>query len=55
MLALMNGTAEARTSFKKGMIDAQLCEEAARRASLRSKDDKNKNPRGQSVSPSVPE
>lgn len=31
--------AHARGAWKRGMIDAQLCEEAARRAALKSKDD----------------
>lgn len=38
MLALMKGSKEDRNHFKKMMIDAQLSEEAARRAALKSKD-----------------
>jgi hypothetical protein len=39
-MALMKGTTEDRFNFKKAMIDAQLCEHAAKRASLKSRDDK---------------
>lgn len=39
LIALMRGaTANERSHFKRMMIDAQLCEEAARRAALKSKD-----------------
>ena len=38
MISLMKGSKEDRNHFKKMMIDAQLCEEAARRAALKSKD-----------------
>ena len=40
-IASMAGTKEDRNHYKKMMIDAQLCEEAARRAALRSKDTKD--------------
>ena len=43
MLALLTTNTVARSEFKHAMIDAQLCEEAARRASLRSKDNKESN------------
>ena len=39
-MALMKGSTEDRNHYKKMMIDAQLAEEAARRAALKSKDDK---------------
>lgn len=39
-MALMPGSKEDRNHYKRMMIDAQLCEEAARRASLKSKDNK---------------
>ena len=42
MMTLMKGTKEDRNSFKKGMIDAQLTCEAAKRASLKSKDSKGR-------------
>ena len=38
MLALAIGTSESRGSLKRAMIDSQLREEAAKRASLKSKD-----------------
>lgn len=38
MVATLCGSAESRSSFKHAMIDAQLCEEHARRTSLKSKD-----------------
>lgn len=38
LVALMNGTKEDRNHFKKMLIDAQLHEEAAHRAALKSKD-----------------
>lgn len=37
-IALMKGNAHEKGQFKRMMIDAQLHEEAARRASLKSKD-----------------
>lgn len=40
MIATFAGTTEVRNSYKRAMVDAQLCEEAARRASLKSKDNK---------------
>lgn len=42
LIASLNVTAESRNSFKQAMIEAQLCEEAARRASLKSKDNSGK-------------
>lgn len=38
ILALMKGSKEDRSHMKKMLIDAQLHEEAARRAALKSKD-----------------
>jgi len=46
MIALTKGTKENRNQLKKMLIDAQLCEEAARRAALRSNDNKEKGARG---------
>lgn len=43
MIALMRGSKEDKAHFKKMMIDAQLHEEAARRAALKSKDHKAKD------------
>ena len=43
MLALMHGTNEERNHFKRMMIDAQLAEESAKRAALKSKDRSNKD------------
>ena len=45
-MATMVGSKEDRNHYKKMMIDAQLCEEAARRAALRSNDNKEKSGRG---------
>jgi hypothetical protein len=39
-IALMKGSKEDRDHFKRMMIDAQLCEEAAKRAALKSKEQK---------------
>jgi len=55
MVALFKGTTESRNSFKRAMIEAQLCEEAARRASLKSNDSKDKTPRGVSRGAVAPE
>jgi len=38
MITLMKGSDEDRAHFKKMMIDAQLHEESAKRAALKSKD-----------------
>lgn len=38
MITMMKGTREEKNHFKRMMIDAQLCEESARRAALKSKD-----------------
>jgi hypothetical protein len=38
MVTLMKGTSEEKNHFKRMLIDAQLCEESARRAALKSKD-----------------
>ena len=38
MLALIKGSAEQKAGWKRMFIDAQLHEEAARRAGLKSKD-----------------
>lgn len=43
IIALMGGTKEDRNHMKKMFIDAQLCEEAARRAALKSRDHKSKD------------
>ena len=48
-LALMKGSAEQRAGWKRMFIDAQLSEEAARRATLKSKDNElrfGNKPRG---------
>lgn len=37
-MALMAGSKEDKNHYKKMMIDAQLCYEAAKRAALKSKD-----------------
>lgn len=53
LLALMPASdAHARGQFKRMLIDAQLCEEAARRASLKSKEgrDNKSGPRGNTTS-----
>lgn len=45
----MKGSAELRNGWKRMFIDAQLCEEAARRATIKSKDSGgfgNSRPRG---------
>ena len=55
MVALFKGTTESRNGFKRAMIEAQLCEEAAHRAALRSNDNKDKTPRGQSRGATAPE
>jgi hypothetical protein len=44
MLALAKGTKEHKNGWKKLFIDAQLHEEAARRATLRSKESENRGP-----------
>lgn len=41
MIALSGGNAHDRGAFKRALIDAQLCEEAAHRAALKSKDSKD--------------
>jgi hypothetical protein len=46
MIALTKGTKENRNQLKKMLIDAQLCEEAARRAALKSKDTNENKGRG---------
>lgn len=46
LIALMPGTKEARNKFRATMVQAQLAEEAARRASLKSKDNKEGRTRG---------
>ena len=49
LITLMKGAVEEKNHFKRMMIDAQLCEESARRASLKSKDRESNNegrPRG---------
>ena len=45
LVALLKFNSEARHQFRRSMVEAQLCEEAARRASLKSKDTSGK-PRG---------
>jgi len=45
-MALMKGSKEDKNHYKKMMINAQLCEETARRAALRSNDNKEKGGRG---------
>ena len=42
MISLMGANKKARVDFKHAMIDAQLCEEAARKQALKSKDTRNK-------------
>lgn len=48
LIALSGGSRDVRMSFKRMMIDALLHEEAAKKASLRSKDNKDNRgkPRG---------
>ena len=55
MVALFKGNAESRNGFKRAMIEAQLCEEAAKRAALKSNDNKDKTPRGVSRGAVAPE
>lgn len=50
-IALMKGTTEDRNHYKKMMIEAQLCEEAARRAALKSKDNESKGKSRGAVAP----
>lgn len=52
-MALMKGTTEDRNHYKRMMIDAQLAEEAARRAALKSKDigKENRGPARGAVAP----
>lgn len=38
LLTMMKGTKENRNGWKRMFIEAQLCEEAARRAALKSKE-----------------
>lgn len=42
VMTLMKGDKEARLSYKKAMIDAQLTQEAARRAALKTKESKGR-------------
>jgi len=51
MITLMKGTKEERNHFKKMMIEAQLCEESAKRAALKSKDNDNKGKARGAVAP----
>jgi hypothetical protein len=44
MLALSRGTKEQKDGWKRMFIEAQLNEEAARRATLRSKESENRGP-----------
>ncbi len=53
MVALFKGTTESRNGFRHAMIDAQLCEEAARRAALKSKDNKDNNRGRGAVAPAT--
>ena len=46
LIALSGGTVNSRSEFKHAMIDAQLCEEAAKRAALKSKDTRENTPKG---------
>lgn len=46
MITLMKGSREDKNHFKRMMIDAQLCEESARRAALKSKDHGESKGRG---------
>ena len=43
MLAMMPGTKADRANFRSSMVQAELAEEAAKRASLKSKDHKDSN------------
>ena len=45
-IALMKGSSDLKAHCKKLFIEAQVCEEAARRAALRSKDDEENKGRG---------
>ena len=46
MLALMGGSKENKNGWKRMFIDAQLHEEAARRAALKSKENEGGRTRG---------
>jgi hypothetical protein len=54
-LSLMKGTDVQRASWKRAMIDAQLCEEAARRAALKSKESEGRSSGGKSRGAVAPE
>ena len=54
-LALMTGTKENKAGWKRMFIDAQLCEESARRAALKSKDTGMGDSRGKSRGAVAPE
>ena len=54
-LALMKGTKENKAGWKRMFIDAQLCEEVARRASLKSKDFGSSDNKGKSRGAVAPE
>lgn len=55
MISMMKASADDRAHFKKMMIDAQLCEEAARRAALKSKDTGAGDGKGRSRGAVAPE
>jgi hypothetical protein len=55
MIALMKGSKEDKNHFKKMLIQSQLCEEAARRASLKSKDHGDNKNKGVSRGAVAPE
>jgi len=46
MITMMKGTSEQKSAWKRAMIDAQLCEESARRAALKSKDNGDNKGKG---------
>jgi hypothetical protein len=54
-LALMSGTKEQKAAWKHAMIDAQLCEESARRAALKSKENEGRPSGGKSRGAVAPE
>ena len=55
MLSMMTGSKEQRNGWKKMFIDAQLCEESARRAALKSKEVESTRNTGKSLGAVAPE
>ena len=54
-LSLMRGSKEQKVGWKHAMIDAQLCEESARRAALKSKEVEGSRGGGKSRGAVAPE